>query len=134
MNPDPNPQDPDGVYRNQVTGVARRLRRLAEDVERIGRPGASLDTGLPDHVTPALNVTNRVQSELARLGLVDLVLAAVLADHPTARFTPAQLLDKATAAVEALVESLPDNGFPGDKNPGELAVAEAALRGAEVLR
>lgn len=127
MNPDPNPQDPDGVYRNQVTGVARRLRRLAEDVERIGRPGASLDTGLPDHVTPALNVTNRVQSELARLGLVDLVLAAVLADHPTARFSPAQVLDRAASAVAAHLDGPREDGWVE-------AVAEAALRGAEVLR
>jgi hypothetical protein len=107
--------------------VARRLRRLAEEVERMGRPGASLDTGLPDHFTPALNVTNRVHSELARLGLVDLLLAAVRADHPTARFTPAQLLDKATSAVVVHLDGPREDGWTE-------AVAEAALRGAEVLR
>lgn len=125
---------PDDVYRNTVSGVARRLRRLAEDVERMGRPGQSLESGLPDHLTPALNVVNRVQTELARIGLVDLVLAAVLCDHPTARFTPAQLLDKGIAALEALVAGMPDEGFDGEGVPSETMAAEAVLRGAEVLR
>jgi hypothetical protein len=118
---------PDDLYRSHLRAVAQRLRRLADDVERMGKPGQSLDTGLPDHLTPAFNAVNRVHAELARLGLADLILAAVLSDHPTARFTPAQLLDRGATALATHLDGPTEDGWTE-------AAAEAVLRGAEVLR
>lgn len=119
-----------GSFEEWQGRVARALRGLADRVDQVAVRTDRM-SGLPDHVGTALDVVNMVHREVVALHLHDLVRAAAMADHPTARATPAQLLDRATSALADKWHSWPD-GRPGEG--WMLELAEAALRGAEVLR
>ena len=120
----------DEKYQRAVAAVATRLRRLADDVDRLAQP--SYSHGRLDHVTQAMAIQGKVLLELQLLGLNALVWAAMEADHPTARFTPGQLLDRCAAALEGQDVSVGSNVIQMTAPDAE-RFADAALRGAGLL-
>ncbi len=126
----------DNLYDQAVQSVANGLRALASDVERLGRshlpvPGRPHDER-HNRVWAASEVHNKVLSWLGQHNgaLMLLWWYAMEAEHPTARSTPAELLDQAATAVDANLDA---KGAP-DFNVDPVTIAEAALRGAGVIR
>lgn len=122
-------------YDMELERVVNRLRRLANDVVRAGQPSTHLARLTPDCVRAALAVQREVLRVVSQLGLDELVRAAVAADHVTAVETPGALLDRATTALAAKWYEWESGGGNTPAPDGwMLALAEATLRGAGVLR
>ncbi len=118
-------------YDVMVSALTNQLHHIAESVRVIGE----------SHRAPGTNRTGRVECAMVihdalirRPSLSDtlrrLLEAAIAAEHPTARATPAELLDHAATAVDAELDA---KGAP-DFNVDPVTLAEAALRGAGVIR
>jgi hypothetical protein len=112
------------AYDKEVQLVANRLRQCATDVERRA-------AGSP-RVQGAMYAITTVGAMVANLQLDRLVQLAHQADPPAD--TPAVLLDRAAGGVCAVLEAT--LGEDGDQVDEDYAVqlAEAALRGAGVIR
>ena len=118
------------AYDSELMAVANRLRRCADDVQRRGSP-TGLDVG-QRYTDGARYVIDTVTSCLANLQLTRLVQLAQQADPPAD--TPAVLLDRAITNVVAKMAEL--DCKPDDDVDVATATdyAEAALRGAGVIR
>lgn len=117
-------QTPDPSFMVAIRRVAYELQRCADDVLNTN-PVPSRVRGHLDHVAAAEMVIRQLARTFANLNTAELVHVAVVADHPSERWTPGQLLDRATTAVAELLADKPQ------LVPEE--IAEAALRGVGVL-
>lgn len=122
---------PDRLYLDQLGRLANGLRAVASEVERHGQPAVTNGNGSLNHVHAALAAVRQVMAMLYRLPVPDLIDAAMVADHPTARLTPGQMLDRATCALVAATANSEDIDWPGFDPE---ALSEAALRGAGMIR
>lgn len=121
---------PAEVYEALLTGVAGRLRRLADDVQRRGTPATDLATMRPAHTKAALLAQRTVLTAVSQLGLDELVAQAVRADHPDADKLPGVLLGKAADALAAEMYDRPS----ADDHARATELAEATLRAVGLLR
>lgn len=108
----------------QVSALVQQLHHMAEEVRRRAE-GSGID-----RVACARGIQTSLLQRFAldRGPLQSLLDCAIRAEHPTARATPAELLDQAATGVAAIF----DDTQAIREDP--VMVAEAALRGAGVIR
>jgi hypothetical protein len=128
--------DPEHEYDVQLDRLVNSLHALADEVRREGDARRSRFEGISstrrpvDRTILASDVHDTVMNWVGRKNsnLTCLMFAAIRAEHPTARSTPAELLDQAITALQ-------DVGPADPHTEAEHAeLAEAALRGAGVIR
>lgn len=121
----PNPAD---EYAVQLARLVTRVRYAANAMEEEGQPRPDRLTGQVDTVAAARRVVD-ILTGSARDLIGQLIVAAVRADHASARLTPAELIDRAATALE-------DSGMIGTTGKSDAGehYADVALRGAGVIR
>lgn len=127
-------EEAEHAYDVQLTRLVNGLHALADALERAGNCHRGHPSGYGreahvDRVWAASEVHRRLLGWLGQHNgdLMLLWYAAVKAEHAGARSTPAEMLDRAATAVG-------DAGMLAGPDGAEVLVAEAALRGAGVLR
>ena len=115
-------------YDAALAGLVNQLHHIAETVRREGESWRDPSRRL-DRVQCAMFIRGAIYERPALHQLVTrLLYAAIEAEHPTARSTPAQLIDGAATALEDRIGDLIRTGDDVEE------LAEAALRGAGVIR
>lgn len=122
----PYTKTPAEVYQARLAGLSGQLHRLADLVVQRGTPHVALRTMRLDHVAAATAVHGEVLRGLHNLGLNNLLVAAVNADHPDADRTPGALLDVAAGAVA-------DHRLEHGADTDAAELAEAVLRAVGLL-
>ncbi len=131
-------EEAEHAYDVQLDRLVNSLRSLADkvlydgDARRARYVGISSERRAVDRTFLASDVHDLVMEWVGRRNsnLTCLMFAAIQAEHPTARATPAELLDQAATALDEALQ--PENGHIGD-DAGEW-LAEIALRCAGVIR
>lgn len=133
-------------YDVQLGALVQQLHHVAEEIRR--REEYRIDQG-EDRVQCARGIQTSLLQRFAldRGPLQKLLDCAIRAEHPTARATPAELLDQAITALQEPTASLLRRAAEAIDDVLDLAphgklsrvhapevLAEAALRGAGVIR
>ncbi len=127
-------EDAEHQYDVMVSALTNQLHHIAESLRIIGESHRSPGTNRKGRVECAMAIQDAL---IRRPSLSDtlrrLLEAAIAAEHPTARATPAELLDQAATALEGQEVSLWGSVVTLDGSDAE-RLADLTLRGAGVIR